>query len=95
MGSLMQGWKISLGVVSAIAWLSAGNAAAQQPNIEAAKKEGRVVVYGAQVPQAMKPLHAAFEKKFGNSPGLTMSVLYRMLMGRTRQGVIMPSFSLN
>jgi hypothetical protein len=54
------GWKISLGVTLIIAWLSAGNAAAQQPNIEAAKKEGRVVVYGAQVPQAMKPHQAAF-----------------------------------
>ena len=67
MGSLMQDWKMSLSVVCAIAWLSVGNALAQQPNIEAAKKEGRVVVYGAQVPQAMKPLHAAFEKKYGIS----------------------------
>src|SRR5688572_14249435 len=61
------GWKISLSVILIIAWLSVGKAVAQQPNIEAAKKEGRVVVYGAQVPQAMKPLHAAFEKKYGIS----------------------------
>ncbi len=61
------GWKISLSVFLIITWLSVGNAVAQQPNIEAAKKEGRVVVYGAQVPQAMKPLHAAFEKKYGIS----------------------------
>ena len=38
---------------------------AQAVNVEAAKKEGKVVVYGAQVPQAMKPLHSAFEKKYG------------------------------
>lgn len=38
---------------------------AQAVNVDAAKKEGKVIVYGAQVPQAMKPLHAAFEKKHG------------------------------
>jgi ABC-type Fe3+ transport system substrate-binding protein len=38
---------------------------AQQPNLEAAKQEGKVIVYGAQVPQAMKSLHAGFEKKYG------------------------------
>jgi ABC-type Fe3+ transport system substrate-binding protein len=42
-------------------------ASAQAVNVEAAKKDGKVVVYGAQVPQAMKPLHAAFEKKYGIS----------------------------
>lgn len=44
---------------------TAGAAYAQGMNVEAAKKEGKVIVYGAQVPQAMKPLHAAFEKKYG------------------------------
>jgi iron(III) transport system substrate-binding protein len=48
-----------------LALLSANTGHAQQPNIEAAKQEGRVVVYGAQVPQAMKSLHAGFEKKYG------------------------------
>jgi iron(III) transport system substrate-binding protein len=67
MGSLIQSWKISLSVILMIAWLTAGTAVAQQPDIEAAKKEGKVIVYGAQVPQAMKPLHAAFEKKYGIS----------------------------
>ena len=42
-----------------------GNAFAQQVNVETAKQEGRVVVYGAQVPQAMKGIHAGFEKKYG------------------------------
>ena len=42
-----------------------GQVCAQAINVEAAKQEGKVVVYGAQVPQAMKPLHAAFEKRYG------------------------------
>ena len=42
-----------------------GQVFAQAVSVEAAKQEGKVVVYGAQVPQAMKPLHAAFEKKYG------------------------------
>jgi len=47
------------------AFLGANNGLAQQPNVEAAKQEGKVIVYGAQVPQAMKPIHAGFEKKYG------------------------------
>jgi iron(III) transport system substrate-binding protein len=42
-----------------------GQGFAQAINVEAAKQEGKLIVYGAQVPQAMKPLHAAFEKKYG------------------------------
>ena len=38
---------------------------AQAPNIEAAKKEGKVVLYGTVVPQAMATLFNAFEKKYG------------------------------
>jgi iron(III) transport system substrate-binding protein len=38
---------------------------AQQANLEAAKKEGRVVVYGSVVPQAMDGLHKGFESKYG------------------------------
>ena len=38
--------------------LGAGPLWAQAVNVEAAKKEGKVIVYGAQVPQAMKPLHS-------------------------------------
>jgi len=45
--------------------LFVGYAFAQQVNVEAAKQEGRVIVYGAQVPQAMKGIHAGFEKKYG------------------------------
>lgn len=43
------------------------NVMAQAVNVDAAKQEGKVIVYGAQVPQAMKALHAAFEKKYGIS----------------------------
>lgn len=38
---------------------------AQPANIEAAKKEGKVVVYGSVVPQAMDDLHKGFEAKYG------------------------------
>ena len=58
-------WIAVLGtVVVSLAWAPAA-ALAQQANVAAAKQEGKVIVYGAQVPQAMKPLHAAFEKKYG------------------------------
>jgi len=38
---------------------------AQPVNVEAAKKEGKIVVYGSVVPQAMEGLHQAFKKKYG------------------------------
>ncbi len=40
-------------------------ALAQRANIEAAQKEGKVVVYGSVVPQAMEGLNKGFEKKYG------------------------------
>jgi len=54
-----------LSIIAIPAWLLSGYAFAQRINVEAAKKEGKVIVYGAQVPQAMKPLHGGFEKKHG------------------------------
>lgn len=39
-------------------------ARAQTVDVAAAKKEGRVVVYGSVVPQAMEELHKNFEKKY-------------------------------
>jgi len=45
--------------------LMSGPAGAQPVNVEAAKKEGQVVVYGAQVPQAMEGVNKGFEKKYG------------------------------
>ena len=53
---------VSLAVVGLV---TRATVSAQAVNVEAAKKDGKVIVYGAQVPQAMKPLHAAFEKKYG------------------------------
>jgi iron(III) transport system substrate-binding protein len=54
-----------LALVAVIGLVPRANVLAQAVNVEAAKKDGKVIVYGAQVPQAMKPLHAAFEKKYG------------------------------
>ena len=65
MGSLINSWKVFLAVL----WFSVGltpvKALAQQANVEAAKTEGKVIVYGSVVPQAMDGLHAAFKKKYG------------------------------
>jgi ABC-type Fe3+ transport system substrate-binding protein len=60
-------WVTILAVVALAGVASHQHALAQAVNVEAAKKDGKVIVYGAQVPQAMKPLHAAFEKKYGIS----------------------------
>src|SRR5918992_2319126 len=40
-------------------------AVAQQVSVEAAKKEGKVVVYGTVIPQVMKLIQAGFESKLG------------------------------
>ncbi|MGZ9143661.1 MAG: hypothetical protein ACXW4O_15130, partial [Candidatus Binatia bacterium] len=40
-------------------------ASAQGVSLEAAKKEGKVVVYGTIVPQVMKLIEAGFEAKYG------------------------------
>ena len=44
---------------------AAENLFGQAGNVDAAKKEGKVVVYGSVVPQAMDGLHQAFKKKYG------------------------------
>src|SRR5262249_60973608 len=44
--------------------LGSGGARAQGRDIDAAKKEGSVIVYGSVVPQAMQ-INARFEKKYG------------------------------
>ena len=38
---------------------------AQQINVEAAKKEGKVVIYGTVVPQVMSQIEKGFEAKYG------------------------------
>jgi iron(III) transport system substrate-binding protein len=59
--------KLAMFVVGLSAWsaLFVSTARAQAINVDAAKKEGSVVVYGAQVPQAMAPMHKGFENKYG------------------------------
>lgn len=50
----------------AVLLLAGGSSAQAQPvNINAAKKEGKLIAYGTILPQVMGPRHAAFEKKYG------------------------------
>ena len=58
-------WTPILAVFAIAGSVMTGQVFAQAVSVEPAKQEGKVVVYGAQVPQAMKPLHAVFEKKYG------------------------------
>jgi iron(III) transport system substrate-binding protein len=41
------------------------SAPSQTLNVEAAKKEGKLVAYGTIVPKVMEPVHRGFEKKYG------------------------------
>lgn len=53
-------------LVAVIAVISVVDRSLAQPvDIDAAKKEGRVVVYGTIIPQVMGGLHKGFEKKYG------------------------------
>ena len=56
--------RIALAVVVA-ALAAPRSGLAQSVNIDAAKKEGRVVVYGSVVPQAMEDFNRGFESKYG------------------------------
>ncbi len=58
-------WMLVLWAFAVSVSMTTGNVSAQQANIEAGKKEGKVVVYGSVVPQAMEGLHQAFKKKYG------------------------------
>jgi len=46
-------------------WFGATHLCAQNVDVEAAKKEGKVIVYAAVPPQTMKVINDPFEKKFG------------------------------
>jgi iron(III) transport system substrate-binding protein len=62
---LMIRWSAIVGLVgllTASSWCR--GAQAQAPDVEAAKKEGSVIVYGSVVPQSMQ-INAGFEKKYG------------------------------
>jgi len=58
-------WRSRFFLAAVISLLISTNASAQSANVEAGKKEGKVIVYGSVVPQAMKGLNEAFESKFG------------------------------
>ncbi len=58
-------WVHILGAVAVFSWAVPSLVSAQAVNVEAAKKEGKVVVYGSVPPQSMEGLHQAFKKKYG------------------------------
>ena len=65
---LMKRIRTSLRIIVTAFWLAllaGSNGVAQQVNVDAAKKEGKVVVYGSVLPQAMDGLNQAFKKKYG------------------------------
>lgn len=64
MKMLRNRWLGALGL-AAFVLSSSDGVRAQSADIEAAKREGKVVVYGSVVPQAMEDLHRGFEKKYG------------------------------
>lgn len=58
--------RIRLVLLTLVLFSSVPRAVFAQPlNIEAARKEGKVVAYGTIVPKVMNPVHRGFEKKYG------------------------------
>ena len=53
--------------LATVLWLTAAGSQvlAQQVSLEAAKKEGKVVVYGTIIPQVMSQIEKGFEAKYG------------------------------
>ncbi len=61
---VLQAARMSLAVL--VAWLLGGTTLSAQPvDIDAAKKEGKVVIYGTIVPQVMSFIEKGFEAKYG------------------------------
>jgi len=56
---------IAVDVVALTALIFVEPALGQSPNVDAGKKEGKVVVYGSVVPQAMEDFNKGFEAKYG------------------------------
>ena len=65
MNKVISRFVIVVEVLAVTAVMFAGQALGQSANVDAGKKEGKVVVYGSVVPQAMDGLHQAFKKKYG------------------------------
>lgn len=53
------------GIILAVSVVSSRPVLGQQVSLEAAKKEGKVFVYGTIIPQVMKLIEAGFEAKYG------------------------------
>ncbi len=65
MNTLRRRWlRIWCLLALSLVWQRVGIVQAQQLDIEAAKKEGRVVVYGTVIPKVMNVMHRNFEKKY-------------------------------
>jgi len=56
-------WVLSISLMLIL--LISNGLLAQTLDLEAAKKEGRIVVYGTTIPNVMTPIHAGFEKRYG------------------------------
>jgi ABC-type Fe3+ transport system substrate-binding protein len=55
-----------LAILVMAAWVgSVGSASAQPANVDAAKKEGKLVIYGTAVPQVMGVIEKGFETQYG------------------------------
>ncbi len=68
MTGISNGWRRFFCLLAFLAFIQfSGKAQAQPVNLEAAKKEGKVVVYGTVVPQVMNVINKGFEKKYGIS----------------------------
>ncbi len=58
-------WFVTGYIAALVTLLAPLTICAQGVNIDAAKKEGKLVAYGTILPQVMDPLHRGFEKKYG------------------------------
>ena len=65
MNRYIKRWLVLVAVVVVGAMTSPKGIFAQAGNLDAAKKEAKVVVYGSVPPQSMEGLHQAFKKKYG------------------------------
>ena len=65
MNRYIKRWAVLLAVVFLGAMMFPHEIFAQAGNVDAAKKEAKVVVYGSVPPQSMEGLHQAFKKKYG------------------------------
>ena len=65
MNRYIKAWLVLLALVVLGAMMFPNEIFAQAGNVDAAKKEAKVVVYGSVPPQSMEGLHQAFKKKYG------------------------------